>query len=299
MRRSGLVVKLKIVAEHGEQVLFQPHHQRVHPAVEDDIGPFESHLRRVPGGKVLDVDRRRDHRAGHAETLRDVALHLRAEDELRVQGSSGRLDFKVIVGDQRLEAVLRSGSTNLSCAFAAVGTQPNDREAQFVPGYPRSSDGVCRVTEDEYPLPGEVRRVNGPRVPRRTGRRADQVGRWLDAREPGHFSDEFPCCTNADGNHRCHGLAAGLFQPLRSGPRHFRVQHDVEIGLAKPAQVRSTRAERRHDMNVDADLPEQPRDLRDVVAMPETEGRRPEDVAERSPHRRGGIPRGAGPRRDQ
>ena len=49
------------------------------------VGALEAHLRRVARREVLHVHRRRDHRAGHAQALGDVALHLRAEHQLGLQ----------------------------------------------------------------------------------------------------------------------------------------------------------------------------------------------------------------------
>ena len=107
VRGRGAVVELEVVAEHVEQVLLEPHHQRMDPGVEDDVGAFEAHLRRVARREVLHVHRRRDHRAGDAQPLGDVALHLRAEHQLGLQLGDLRLDLEVVVGDQRLDAVAR------------------------------------------------------------------------------------------------------------------------------------------------------------------------------------------------
>ena len=85
MRGRGLVVEFEVVAEHAEQMLFEAHHQRMHPGVEHHVGAFEAHLRRVARREILHVHRRRDHRARNAEALGDVALHLRAEHEFGLQ----------------------------------------------------------------------------------------------------------------------------------------------------------------------------------------------------------------------
>jgi hypothetical protein len=36
--------KLKVVAEHADQVFLQAHHQRVHPGIENHVGPLRTHL---------------------------------------------------------------------------------------------------------------------------------------------------------------------------------------------------------------------------------------------------------------
>jgi hypothetical protein len=75
-------MELEVAAEHAQQVFFQPHHQRMHPGVEEHVGALEAHLRRMARREVLHVHRRRDHRAGQAQALGDVALHLRAQHQL-------------------------------------------------------------------------------------------------------------------------------------------------------------------------------------------------------------------------
>ena len=47
-----------------------------------DVGAFEANLGRVAGGEVLHMHRRRDDRARNAETLGNVAFHLRAQHQL-------------------------------------------------------------------------------------------------------------------------------------------------------------------------------------------------------------------------
>ena len=39
------VVELKIFAEHRKEVLFEAHHERMDPGVEQHVGAFETHLR--------------------------------------------------------------------------------------------------------------------------------------------------------------------------------------------------------------------------------------------------------------
>ena len=59
----------------------------------------------------------------------------------------------------------------------------------------------------------------------------------------------------------------------------FRIQHDVEVGLASRAEIGRRRPHRRNDVHVDAKLAEQRRDLDDVVAMAEAERGRAEQIA--------------------
>ena len=45
MRRTGGVVEFEIVAEHLQQMFFEPHHQWMDPAVEHHVRAFKAHLR--------------------------------------------------------------------------------------------------------------------------------------------------------------------------------------------------------------------------------------------------------------
>ena len=56
MAGAVFVGEFEILAEHGEQVLLQPHHQRVNPGIENHVGAFEAHLGRMAGGEILHVD---------------------------------------------------------------------------------------------------------------------------------------------------------------------------------------------------------------------------------------------------
>ena len=131
MRGRGLGVELKIFAEHAEQMLLKPHHQRMHPGIEKDVRALEPHLRRIAGREVLNMDRSRDNGARDALPLGDMPLHLRAKHKFGVQLADLRLDFKIIVGDQRLDAVVLSRFAHFACKFAGVGAEPYNGEAEF------------------------------------------------------------------------------------------------------------------------------------------------------------------------
>ena len=127
MRRCGVAVELEVLAEHPEQMLLQAHHQRMDPGVEEDVRALEAHLRRVARREVLHVDRGRDHRAGDAQPLGDVALHLRAQHQLGLQLGDLGLDLEIVVGDQRLDAVALGGLAHLAGELAAVGAEARPR----------------------------------------------------------------------------------------------------------------------------------------------------------------------------
>ena len=79
---------------------------------------------------------------------------------------------------------------------------------------------------------------------------------------------------------------------LRGRAGDLGIEHDVEVGLAEPGEIGRRRAERRDDVDVDAEAAEQPGDLGDVVAMAEAERGRAEQVAARAapPRAARGVP---------
>ena len=165
MGRRRFAVELEVVAEHRQQVFLQAHHQRMDPGVEDHVGALEPHLRRVARREILDVDGGRDDRAGDAEPLGDVALHLGAEHQIGLKLRHLGFDLQVVVGDQRLDAVMGGGFPDLARHLAAVGAEADYREAQFSMSDPGRRDGVAGVAEDEDALAGQIRAVNRMRVP--------------------------------------------------------------------------------------------------------------------------------------
>ena len=99
VRGRRAVVELEVFAEHTQQVLFQTHHQRVHPSVKQDIGTLKAHLRRVTRREILHMHGRRNDRARHAQALGNVTLHLGAQEQLRVHGFDRVFDFQIVVRD--------------------------------------------------------------------------------------------------------------------------------------------------------------------------------------------------------
>jgi hypothetical protein len=159
------LVELEVVAEHVQQVLFEAHHQRVHPGVEHHVRALEAHLRRVARREVLHVHRRRDHRAGHAQALGDVALHLRAQHQFGLQFGDLGLDLEVVVADQRLDPVQLGGLADLAarirgcrCPGRRPGSPARWRDA-------RGGHRMRGVAEHEHTLAGEVGRIDRAAVP--------------------------------------------------------------------------------------------------------------------------------------
>ena len=274
VRRCGVFVELDVALEHAQQVLFQPHHQRVHPGVEQHVRTFQAHLRRIAGGEVLHVHGRRDHRAGDAQALGDVALHLRAQHQLGLGVGDGRLDLEVVVADQRFEAVELGGVAHRAREFAAVGAQAHDGEAQLGGGHAGSGHGMAGVAEHEDPLVGQVGRIDRAGIPGGAGTEVfqfGQQGRGVDTGQRGHFGDEVARGAHADRHHLGVRLAVVAAQPGGGGVGDLGVEHDVEIGLAQPGQVGHAGTLRRADMDVDAQAGQQAGDLDHVVAVAEAQ----------------------------
>ena len=97
MGRRHTIAEFEILTEHAEQMFFEPHHQRMHPGIEDDIGTFKTHLRRIARGEILHMHRRGNHGAGHAKLLGNMAFHLRAKHQFGLQRGDAFFDFQVIV----------------------------------------------------------------------------------------------------------------------------------------------------------------------------------------------------------
>ena len=123
MRRRCAIVEFGVFAEHRQQMLFEAHHQRMNPGVEHHIRAFETHLRRISGREILNVQRRGDDGAGNAEPLGDVALHLGAENEFRLQFGDLRLDFEIVVGDERFGSAGFGLAAHLAGELPRIGSQ--------------------------------------------------------------------------------------------------------------------------------------------------------------------------------
>ena len=85
-----------------------------------------------------------------------MPFHLRAENEFRLQFGDPRLDFQIVVGDQRLDAVPGGRVTDFARELPRVGAESDDREAKFFRCDPGGCDGVAGIAKDENPLAGQV-----------------------------------------------------------------------------------------------------------------------------------------------
>ena len=131
---ASLIVEFKVFAEHVEQMFLQPHDQRVDPCVEEHIGAFDPHLRRVARREILDVDRRGDDGTWDAEAFADMALHLCAEDHLWAELFDPGFDFEIIFGDQRLDVKVFGQASDRAGHFAVVATKAHHLEPHLVTG---------------------------------------------------------------------------------------------------------------------------------------------------------------------
>ena len=146
-------------------MLFQTHHEGMNPGVEDDIGAFESHLRRTARWIILYMRGRGNHRARQPQSLGDVPLHLCAEHQVRRELGDLGLDREIVVADQGLDAVARGSLAYFAAEFPGVSSKASHREAEFVTGDARRGDCMGRIAEHEDPLAGEVSRVDRAGIP--------------------------------------------------------------------------------------------------------------------------------------
>ena len=276
-----MVVELEVVAEHGQKVLFEAHHQRVDPGVEQNIGALHPHLRGVAGGEILHMGGRRDHCAGDAQALGDVALHLRAEDEFRLKLGDRLLDLEIVVGDEGGAVVQRRRGPDLPRKFAVVGAEAHDLEAHLLRRYASRGDGVGRVAEDEDALAGQVVAVDGPRPPGHPSARHLKGFRGVETRDPCDLIDEVERRADADRRGSDRLLAELTLQPRCGDGGDLGIEHDVEVGVAQAGQVGGARAQRRCDIDLDADQLEQPGDFDHIIAVAKAERGGAKDVAAR------------------
>ena len=156
----GIIMEFEIFAEHRKQVLFKAHHEGMDPGVKDDVRAFPTHLGGVARREILHVDGSRDHGARNAETLADVAFHLRAEDHLG-RGIGDRLfDFEVVVGDQRVETEFLRQRPDRPRKFAVVAPETNNLETHLVAGDAGGGLHMGRVAKEEHALAGEISAVD-------------------------------------------------------------------------------------------------------------------------------------------
>ena len=278
MRGRSTGVELEVLAEHADQVLFQAHHQRVHPGVEQHISAFKTHLRGVAGGEVLHVHWGRNHRARNALALGDVALHLGAQNQLGLQGVDLVFDFQVVVGDQRFNAVAFGTVAHFAGKFAAVAAQAHHLKAHLLAGDAGRGHHMRGVAKNVDALAGQVGRVDRLGVPRRM-RVFGVLARHRQARQGADFGDEVARGVAAQG----HGLGVRLvklaLQPLRSGQANFGVKHHVEVGFGQFLHIGHAGTQGRDHGHVHTELVQQLGDFFDVVAVAKTQGAGAQEVA--------------------
>ena len=277
MRRAGGIVKLEIVAEHVQKMLFQPHDQRVDPGVEDHICAFEPHLRRMARREVLHMYRGRDHGAGDTQPLADMPFHLRAQDQFRLQGGDGCLDLKIIVGDQRLDPEGLCGGAQGTGLFAVVAAHAAHLEADLVAGDFRGGNDMGGIAEQEHALAGQIGRIDRGRPPGLAQTRLVRAQRR--ARQGRHFGDEGAGGGNADRDGFGEGLSEGRLAVPCGGFGGFGIEQHVEMRGPHPGDVGGARPHWGGHVHVDAHLLQQRRNLGQIIAVAKAQCRRPQDVA--------------------
>ena len=271
--------EFEVVAEHADQVLLQAHHQRVHPAVEDGVGPFPAHLGGIAGRHILHMQRRADHGAGDAEPLGAVALHLGAEHQLWRRLGHRLLNRQVVVADQGLQTQFLGGGAHLPGQLAAVSTQAHHLKAQLLAGDAGGGDRVGGIAEDEHPLAGEVGGIHRARIPgeprgplSKTRGFARPCGALrLQPQHLFQFRQEGLGGGDADRHRFDGGHAEAPLQPAAHGGGHLRIEADIGIGRGDPHQIGGPGPQRCGDGHIDAPFAQQPGDLAHVIAAAEPE----------------------------
>ena len=206
VRGTRVIMKLKIVAEHVQQVFFKPHDQRVHPCVKDHIRTFPAHLRRVAGGEILNMDGGRDHRARNAKAFADMAFHLGAQDHFGLQRGNGGFNLQIVVGNQRLDPVVFRQGADRAGHFAVKAAKACHFEAHFFARNAGGGGDMGAVAKDKHALAGEIGAVNAACPPRQAQARG--VGFRSKTGDLGHFSQKIARRPNTDRD----GLGVGLLE---------------------------------------------------------------------------------------
>ena len=140
-------------------------------------------------------------------------------------------------------------------------------------GDARGGDGVRGVAEDEHALAGQIGRVDRARIPGQPRRHAGQHRRRIDAGERARpRAMKSRVAPTPIGTVFVARLAEGALAAT-APPAPAISGYSTTLKSASPSRARSAGrgAQRRDDVDVDAEPVEQPRDLGDVVAMAEAE----------------------------
>ena len=268
-------------------MLLQPHHQGVHPAVEDDVGPLPAHLGGIAGGDILNVQGGTDHGAGNAQPLGAVALHLGPKHQLRRCRSHGRLNGEVVIADQGLQPQLRRQRSDLPGHLTAVGAQAHHFKTQFAAGDPCRGQGVGAIGEHKDPLArqiGGIHRAGIPRKPRAALGRTEAIGTGLQvlgqlqAEDAMQFTQELHRGANADWNRFDRWQAELALQPAADRSGDLGVEVEVGVRRRESQQVSRPGAEGGDNGHINAVTRQQLGQLPHVIAAAETQEGRPQQV---------------------
>ena len=137
------------------------------------------------------------------------------------------------------------------------------------------------ITEHEDALVGEVGRIYRLGIPGGARIGVGENGAGVNTSELRHFTDEVTRGACADRNGLCGGLPERAVQPRGAQRGDLGVEHHIELGFAQTSQISRRRTQRRHDVDIDAQLQQQPGDFTQVIAVAKTQRRWAEDVAPR------------------
>ena len=211
-------------------MLLETHDQGVNPGIENDVAAFKTHLRRVARRIILNVGRRRYHRAGNTQTLGNVALHLGTQYQLGLQFGDRPLNGEVVVGNKRLEPIFCRQRTHIAGALSAVGAQTHHLKTHFVPRHARGRQCVGPVGKNEDPLAGQISGVHRTAVPGQAAL-ADCIGIQIEPQRVDHLGNEIAGGTPTQrhrGNDRLLELA---LEPIAGELAHLGCQVHVGIRL--------------------------------------------------------------------
>ena len=249
MAGAGIIVKLEILAEHGEQMLFEPHHQRVDQRVEDDVGTFKAHQGRIARRKILHMDGCRDDGAGYSQPLSDMAFHLRAKNHLRRERRDRLFHREVIVGDQGFDAEFTRECPDRPRLLAVEAAKAHNIEPHLVARDAGKCCDMRPVAEEKHPLAGEIRAVNRLAPPRQA--QAVVIGKLRAGNQLLHLVDKGARGANADGHGLCKWLTERLFKKARGSFAGFGIHQHIEVGSRQPGNIGRCRAKGGDNVHVD------------------------------------------------
>ena len=208
-----------------------------------------------------------------------MALHLGPQDQFGLQFGDARLNFQVVVADQRVDTIELGRIAHITGKLAAVSADADDSKAHFLSGHFGSGDRMRGVAKYKDPLAGQVGGVDRSRIPGGTRIGFGQKGVCIQPGQLGHFSHEGTGGAAANWNHFGKRLPKIALQPLRAQVGNLWVKHHVEIRIGQSSQIGGCGRQRGDDVDLEPHVSQQLADLGQIVTVPEAQRRWPQDVA--------------------